>query len=156
MKTWLVLLLCFSLYADKSDIYWKITKAPYLDEVKPKKYIYYDDRYKPLNLPFNNNNQVEPWHWGIFYTLQALDIYSTSRGIKYNCVREINSLLPKKPTDKDLIVFKTSMFSLINQLPLYKLDDKHLLPSTMLGAYVVHNNFQVEKKAKAKGCKKIL
>lgn len=156
MKTWLVLLLCFSLYADKSDIYWKITKAPYLDEVKPKKYIYYDDRYKPLNLPFNNNNQVEPWHWGIFYTLQALDIYSTSRGIKYNCVREINPLLPKKPTDKDLIVFKTSMFSLINQLPLYKLDDKHLLPSTMLVAYVVHNNFQVEKKAKAKGCKKIL
>ena len=156
MKTWLVLLLCFSLYADKSDIYWKITKAPYLDEVKPKKYIYYDDRYKPFNLPFNNNNQVEPWHWGIFYTLQALDIYSTSRGIKYNCVREINPLLPKTPTDIDLIVVKTSMFSLINQLPLYKLDDKHLLPSTMLGAYVVHNNFQVEKKAKAKGCKKIL
>ena len=156
MKTWLVLLLCFSLYADKPDIYWKITKAPYLDEVKPKKYIYYDDRYKPLNLPFNNNNQVEPWHWGIFYTLQALDIYSTSRGIKYNCIYELNPLLPKKPTDKDLIVFKTSMFSLINQLPLYKLDDKHLLPSTMLVAYVVHNNFQVEKKAKAKGCKKIL
>jgi hypothetical protein len=48
------------------------------------------------------------------------------------------------------------MFSLINQLPLYKLDDKHLLPSTMLVSYVVHNNFQVEKKAKAKGCKKIL
>ena len=140
---------------DKPDIYWKITKAPYLEEVKPKKYIYYDDRYKPLNLPFNNDNQVEPLHWGIFYTLQVLDIYSTSRGIKYNCVREINPLLPKKPTDKDLILFKTVVLSLVNQLPLDKLDDKHLLPSTILGAYVVQSNFKVESKAKAKGCQKL-
>ena len=70
-------------------------------------------------------------------------------------IYELNPLLPKKPTDKELIVFKTVMLSLINQLPLYKLDDRHLLPSTMLGAYVVQSNFRVERRAKAKGCKKL-
>ena len=140
---------------DKPDIYWKITKAPYLEEVKPKKYIYYDDRYKPLNLPFNNSNQVEPWHWGIFYTLQALDVYTTLRGVKYNCIYEMNPLLPEKPTASELILFKGAILSFINIFPLYKLDDHHLLPSTTLTGLVVYNNFKVEKRAKAKGCKKL-
>lgn len=158
MKTWLVLLSCFSLYADKPDIYWKITKAPYskeyLEKIHYKAPVFETERF---NIKLEEKETVSPWHWKLFWTLQALDVYTTMEATKYNCVYEANILLPRKPDTSDLIRHKAIVFIPTFQLfPPNKLNDDSLSLSTLLTASVVANNFEVLRRAKAKGCKKIL
>jgi hypothetical protein len=157
VKTWLVLLSCFSLYADKPDIYWKITKAPYSKEYLEK--IHYKEpvfETEKFNIKLEEKETVSPWHWKVFWTLQALDVYTTVKGMEYDCVYEANILLPRKPDTNDLIRHKAIVFIPTFQLfPPNSLADKDLYLSTIITASGVANNFEVLRKAKTKGCKKL-
>ena len=42
----------------------------------------------------------------VFYTLMALDVYSTHRALKYDCIVEANPLLGKQPKLYSLILIK--------------------------------------------------
>ena len=42
-----------------------------------------------------------------FWTIQALDVYSTYRGLQYNCVREANPLLGENPGIGHMVTHKT-------------------------------------------------
>lgn len=94
--------------------------------------------------------------WTTFVTLQLLDVYTTTRGIKYDCVRELNPLLPKKPTIEQMVFLKASII-----IPTYTtvhnavtITDLDLMAPIILTGAVVINNFNVEKNAKNK-CNKI-
>jgi hypothetical protein len=94
--------------------------------------------------------------WSAFITLQLLDVYSTTRGIKYNCVREQNPLLPKKPTVEEMVLLKAGVL-----IPTYTaankaatITDLDLLSPILLTGAVVINNFNIERRAK-RNCIKI-
>ena len=106
--------------------------------------------YIPISEPASTEHLV------LFYTLQALDVYSTYRGVKYDCVYEQNPLLNRKPKIYQMITLKTSILGpvLYNLNNSEKLTNEILLPTTLLTGVVVANNFNVLKDAKQE-CNKL-
>ena len=47
--------------------------------------------------------------WTAFITLQVADIYTTYRGLKYDCVEELNPFLGKSPSVNEMFLFKTAV-----------------------------------------------
>ena len=140
--------------AANSKLYWEITKAPYSGEIKFIEPNNYSTTVKPLNLPFDDK-KISNVQWGWFWTAQILDIYSTYRGTQYNCVYEQNPLLSKKPKLSSLFLVKSFGALTINILPTEKLNNQHLWPISLASSSLVYKNYQVEKRAKSKGCKKL-
>ena len=93
--------------------------------------------------------------WYIFWTIQALDIYSTYRGLKYNCVRESNPLLGERPGIPRLVTHKT-----IFLYPYWVLQGEEIIPKedmtlyNLWGTTVIHNNYVVWNRAK-KVCRRL-
>ena len=61
----------------------------------------------PMYIP--SSGLLEPadnWMWALFFGLQLADIYSTNRGIKYDCIQEANPLLPSVPTVAEMATLK--------------------------------------------------
>ena len=76
---------------DKPDIYWQITKAPYLEKPQPQ----LDYSLPQSNIYFKL--QEKPYQE--FLALQILDIYTTHRAINIKgYALEANPLLPKQPS----------------------------------------------------------
>lgn len=104
----------------------------------------YSTTIKPLNLPFNADRSKTQKY--LFVTLQFLDVYSTYRALKYDCVYEMNPLLGTIPTVPEMLTLK-----LITQSSII-IDDK-LSKDTMyfvngFSSIVVLNNYQVWNKAR--------
>ena len=97
---------------DKPDIYWQITKAPYLE--KPQSQLDY-------SLPQSNiyfKLQEKPYQE--FLALQILDIYTTHRAINIKgYALEANPLLLKQPSLELLLILKgtSSYFVVKNATP---------------------------------------
>jgi hypothetical protein len=49
--------------------------------------------------------------WSMFYALQVLDVYTTDTALQYNCVEELNPILGKSPTVKDVIGLKVILLA---------------------------------------------
>ena len=88
---------------------------------------------------------AKPITWAAFVTLQLLDVYSTKEGMRYNCVKELNPLLPSVPTVKEMLVLKS-----VTLIPSYTavdraltIRDEDLYGPMLLTALVVQNNFRV-------------
>jgi hypothetical protein len=47
--------------------------------------------------------------WTAFVAIQLLDIYTTHRGLKYDCVRELNPIIGERPTIPRMIAIKTTL-----------------------------------------------
>lgn len=95
------------------------------------------------------------WHWATFWTLQALDVYTTDRGMEYDCVYEVNPLLPEKPTLERLVLHKSITLIPFKHLSdILEPSDQELFLSTALTGLVVLNNFKVIDRAK-RNCNKI-
>ena len=76
---------------DKPDIYWKITKAPYLEKPQPQ----LDYSLPQSNIYFKL--QEKPYQE--FLALQILDIYTTHTAINIKgYALEANPFLPKQPS----------------------------------------------------------
>ena len=105
---------------------------------------------------------IEPaskWTWALFYTLQILDVYTTERALQYSCVKEVNPLLGKSPTAKDLILLKVILLGPgLYYSNKYEgtITDADLAASNYLMTAVVANNFDVYSQAKKRdNCIKI-
>ena len=84
---------------DKPDIYWQITKAPYLEKPQPQ----LDYSLPQSNIYFKL--QEKPYQE--FLALQILDIYTTHRAINIKgYALEANPFLPKQPSLELLLVLK--------------------------------------------------
>jgi hypothetical protein len=94
--------------------------------------------------------------WLAFWTFQLLDVYSTSRALKYDCVKEVNPLFTENPSDARLVLTKS--FLLLPGL-LYndywtQVTPEELDDTNMFYAAVVGNNFRLLNQAKD-SCNKI-
>lgn len=107
-----------------------------------------------LSIPLNEPISRE--HLFLFYSLQVLDVYSTYRGTKYDCVYELNPLLPEKPKVYQMVTLKGGILGplLFDLHRKSLLTDETLYPATGITGLVVINNFQVLDRAK-KRCNKI-
>ena len=94
--------------------------------------------------------------WFTFATLQLLDVYTTERGMRYNCVKELNPLLPKRPTVGEMITLKTFIlgptYYTINEA--VTITNKDLITPSLVTGAVVLNNYHVNRRA-SKYCRKI-
>ena len=96
---------------------------------------------------FNFNEPVSKTHWTIFWTLQALDVITTYKGLKCEGVEERNPLFGKHPALPRILVTKTILLSPIMYLDKnYIISNKHLITVTGTQALVVANNLSVINK----------
>jgi len=51
--------------------------------------------------------------WAAWYFLNALDVHTTIKGLKYSCIYESNLTLPRVPHRNHLIVHKTLLLSTV-------------------------------------------
>ena len=56
---------------------------------------------------FHFEDKATVGQYTIFWSLQALDIYTTYRGLKYDCVVEVNPLVGSNPNLARLVTHKT-------------------------------------------------
>ena len=86
-----------------------------------------------------------------FWALQIADVWTTDRGMDFNCVFEANPLLPSIPNRDRLFIHKVIFLH-----PFYVLDSEDLLTSDDMkwplafSLYVVNNNLRVIERAKRK------
>ena len=101
------------------------------------------------------NESTREYQWFVFYSLQALDVYSTHRGLQYDCIKEGNPLLGDRPTVLHMVTHKTIFLS-----PIWALQNEGVytrreinIYNTMAGV-VVYNNFRLLDKAKERCSKR--
>jgi hypothetical protein len=86
--------------------------------------------------------------------LHLADVWTTQRGMDYDCVFEANPLLPKVPHRDRLLLHKTVFLS-----PFYPLHSEKLLTKgdmiapILITSYVVDNNLRIIDRAKQR-CQK--
>ena len=101
------------------------------------------------------NQTATKRQWAFFYTIQVLDVYSTHRGLQYDCIREGNPLLGDRPTLPHMITHKTVFLA-----PIWMLQDEGIYTRNEINFYntmaglVVYNNFRLLEKAKARCTKR--
>ena len=83
--------------------------------------------------------------WTLFVALQLADVWSTDKSMQYNCVRELNPLLPAVPTVGEMLFLKTTIllpsYTAINEA--VTITNEDLYPTMFLTAMVVHSNLRV-------------
>ena len=52
---------------------------------------------------------VSDLEWATFVSLQLLDIYTTYKGLQYDCVKELNPFLGESPSVPQMFAFKTAV-----------------------------------------------
>ena len=87
--------------------------------------------------------------WTLFVSLQLLDIYTTYRGLKYDCVEEANPLFGRRPTVSDMALTKFAVLT-----PAIQYDRKHgnlnkrtIRSTNTFMALVIGNNMNVMHRA---------
>ena len=101
-----------------------------------------------LNLTYHEENEL---HKEAFIALQILDIYSTYRALKYDCVEETNPILGDVPTIPQMVALKSIAQGhvLLNE----SVSKKEYTFMNVGSTLVVVNNYQVWNKAR-KRCTK--
>lgn len=107
--------------------------------------------YEEESRIFKNINwqeEASSAQWYTFYTLQVLDVYSTYRGLKYDCVKEANPLLGERPGVLHMVTHKTVFLS-----PIWALQHEGVWTKQDLtwintsGTLVLYNNYKVWDRA---------
>ena len=135
------------------DLSYNIPLDPYFCDNNPE----LCKKIETNDLPvFDMTPRATNGQWLAFWTFQLLDVYSTSRALKYDCVKEINPLFTESPSDARLILTKSFLL-----LPGLMYDDywKEVTPdelndTNMVYSVVVANNFRLLNIAK-RDCNRI-
>lgn len=156
MSKLLLILLTLPLLAMAEEVVLDLSYNPPLD------YNYCDNnpvecRPLPSLIPkFEIQQKATPKQWAVFWTFQVLDVYSTSRAVKYDCVKEVNPLYTEYPSSTRIVLTKSVLLLpglLYNDY--YKtVSPEELNDTNMLYSIVVANNFRLLNQAKD-SCNKI-
>ena len=94
--------------------------------------------------------------WSLFVLLQIADVYTTSRGLKYKCVKEINPFIGNRPSIKQMTYTKVAVLVPAFQIDINRgeLTRKSMRSVNTIMSLVVMNNYEVWQKAE-KYCEKI-
>ena len=109
---------------------------------------------KSIFIPYKIKEPASNYTWLLFWTLQAADVWSTYKGMKYDCVYEQNPLLPKVPHLDRLLIHKIVFlhpFVFFQSENL--LSEEDMLIPNLMGTYVIHNNLRVIDRAE-RNCSK--
>jgi hypothetical protein len=112
-----------------------------------------EDRFLPK---FEIYQKASNYSWATFWALQILDVYSTKKGLEYDCVKEMNPLLPERPSTAHVILHKGIVFGIpyVNNNWKDTVTDAELLTANLITGVVVLNNFDVIDGARS-SCTKI-
>ena len=93
--------------------------------------------------------------WTIFVGLQVADVYTTYRGLKYDCVKELNPIIGESPSIGDMIFIKTAVFVPALQYDMRRgnVTSRSIKQVNGLMFLVVGNNYNVLTDSRKK-CKK--
>ena len=88
--------------------------------------------------------------WALFYTLQILDVYTTYRGLKYDCVWELNPIVGEQPSVKRMVFTKIALLTPAMQYDMKNdnLNEKSFNQMNFMMGIVVANNYDVLHRAK--------
>jgi hypothetical protein len=96
----------------------------------------------------------------LFWTSHAADIYTTYRGVKYECISEDNPLLPTVPNIGEMFTLKATVIWGVKKTFMTNIEygelwwDDWKLSSSLLTSLVAYNNHRITEKAIRRGCKK--
>ncbi len=115
-----------------------------------------EERYKSILPKFEIQERTSREQWATFAIFQVLDIYSTSKALKYDCIKEVNPLFTETPSDTRLILTKSVLLlpSLLYNDGYKQVTPEELDTSNALYLFVVANNFKLLNDAKH-NCNKI-
>ena len=90
--------------------------------------------------PFILSNHNRKHQQILWYTLHALDVYTTHRGMDSPRVRELNPLLPSRPSFGELMLFKTIFLTYLHDMPTdtYVFGNKVMTVAVANNIYVLH------------------
>jgi hypothetical protein len=104
----------------------------------------------PLIAKFELYETATTKQWLAFWTFQVLDAYSTSRAVKYDCIKEVNPLYTEHPSNTRIVLTKSALL-----LPGLLYDDyyktvspEELNDTNKLYSVVVVSNFRLLNQAK--------
>ena len=86
--------------------------------------------------------------WAAWYFINALDVHSTLKGLKYSCIYEANPTLPRVPHRDHLIIHKTLLLSTIFNPNFNFWVDSDMVTMNSLLAVAVINNYKITNKVK--------
>ena len=117
--------------------------------VKSPAFKYRSDFDYNYELPAPLDQPAHPWMWLTLISLQLADIHSTHEGVKYDCIKEANPLLPSRPTVGEMASFKLAiMFPAYNSVGFENITNRELIFPIIFTAGVVANNYNVVGKAR--------
>ena len=101
---------------------------------------------------------VEPisnLQWASFVSLQLFDIYTTYRGLQYDCVKELNPLVGERPSVQKMFFVKTVILTpaLQHDMKRNVLTPRQMDEINLMMALVIGNNYNVWRRAD-KRCEK--
>ena len=90
-----------------------------------------------------------PGDWAIFTALQVADVYTTYRGLKYKCVKEINPLVGERPSVSQMVFLKVATLTPAIQIDYNRgiLTREVIRSSSTFIGVVVLNNYDVLRRA---------
>ena len=103
--------------------------------------------------PYNQHTKGQLYAFG---ALQVLDIYTTYRGLKYDCVKELNPILGERPSLSTMAAFKTvALYPVIeSDIKREVLDQRTMRKVNTMMFMVIANNNSVKNGAK-RNCLKL-
>ncbi|MDA8897733.1 hypothetical protein N9I83_01740 [bacterium] len=113
----------------------------------------FDDSILPQ---FDMTPSITNAQWRTFVTLQVLDMYTTYKGLQYDCVYEANPIFGERPSVMKMGVTKFVILYPVMQVEMQEnlLSREDLRDVNFLMGLVVANNMQVLTDSKRK-CNKI-
>ena len=104
---------------------------------------------KKNELSFTLVEPISNAQWASFVGLQLADIYTTYKGLKYDCVKELNPIVGERPSVGKMFFVKTVILTPAIEYDLKRevLDQKVMNEINFLMALVVSNNYNVWRRA---------
>ena len=93
---------------------------------------------------------INDFQWGTFLTLQLLDIYTTYKGLQYDCVYEANPLMGEQPSVMKMGVTKLVVLypAITSERNNRELSKQNMDDINSLMSIVIMNNMSVVNRAK--------
>ena len=134
-------------YEPEFDFDFCITNAKFCQKLE-------QDRNYSLLPKFEMYKRPTEWQWKLFWTLQTLDVLTTTEGLSYDCISELNPLLGERPSTLRLVAHKGIVFGPSWDNFKKNTSEYYLNVANLITGIVVLNNFDVINDAK-NTCNKI-
>ena len=105
---------------------------------------------------FTLSEPVSNLQWTAFITLQLADIYTTYRGLKYDCVKELNPFLGESPSVSRMFAFKTAILvpAINSDIKNERVSPQAFNQMNFLMTMVIASNYHILSEAK-ESCRKL-